>query len=253
MPLPYPLHQTAVTFFPLSPGCTVAQFYENDYCRVTAGAEAPHVTSWHPQPLWVFPWGTKRYGKCRFAPLGNHQHQPSQLIHWTLPTGKILAALTYTTWDSVVYTYHAVLQDMAQGVSSSCLCTIKTDWCLWQYFTPWLRVCSDLTKTVNPVLVLQIFAHRFCARLLEATRRCIHKMLVNQHLFLIRKVFFVVGYIDPLLNSLGKIHFCLWCHLSKYQHEDSIPYLSLSSSTYTHFMDPLHPPELFQPQMGQFT
>ena len=65
--------------------------------------------------------------------------------------------------DIVAYNYRGVWHNMAQGVSYSHIHVDNTAWGKWLKFITLIGIHANFSSIVNPVLIIQIFAHYFCS------------------------------------------------------------------------------------------
>ena len=115
---------------------------------------------------------------------------------------------------------------------ASCLCSDNTTWYNCHYLDACISIWAYLTNESFPVLILHIFMHWVQYVPLEAIGWYIHKRLVYQYPFLIGNIFYIVGVVDPLMESMGNINFSV---------ETTITAPKLITCTHLH---PPHPPRL---------
>ena len=109
--------------------------------------------------------------------------------------------------DIVAYNYRGVWHNMAQGVSYSHIHVDNTAWGKWLKFITLIGIHANFSSIVNPVLIIQIFAHYFCSVFLAVSIFHIQKRLVKKYPCLIEHIFAKVGGVKPLVDLLSNINF----------------------------------------------
>jgi hypothetical protein len=77
---------------------------------------------------------------------------------YPLPTSWKLAQLTP---DILQLDFDVIYHNVSQGISQQCAAAIDTTWDTWTAFCSALHVDPTLQQTPDPILPLQLFAHRY--------------------------------------------------------------------------------------------
>ena len=73
-----------------------------------------------------------------------------------------MASMTPSNQYIMVWNYHAELQRMEQGVSTSCVHDRNTDWRKWTKLATWIGIHTNVCNMVELVPILQILSHWVC-------------------------------------------------------------------------------------------
>ena len=73
----------------------------------------------------------------------------------------------------------------------------------------WLRITTDLQGIQEPIPFLQIFSHKVRTDALVANHKPIQKRSVYQYSRSVVQIFATVRALNPRLNTIGAIKFCL--------------------------------------------
>ena len=93
--------------------------------------------------------------------------------------------------------FHAAQKALSHGFPAKVYQKYSTAWHQWRKFCKWLEIPADLHGIGDPIHLLQIFADRVSAGLLEARGIPIKKRSVEQYLCSIGQIFSAVGDNDP--------------------------------------------------------
>ena len=93
--------------------------------------------------------------------------------------------------------YYAAHAAAAKCLSSSKIHEDTTAWRKWDSFFRWIQIPPDLHGINDPVLFLQIFAHKVCTGVLAVKNKAIKKRILKQYIRYVVQIFVGVGTPDP--------------------------------------------------------
>jgi len=109
------------------------------------------------------------------------------------------------------------------GVSYSRRGANDTSWDVWCTFCQDLHVDPFLTQLDDPILLLQIFAHRYREGTVAPSGAAVRSRTVKGTLCAVGQAFSSLGCMDPRLQSSDKLDFHLQRQLTAYKKQDPPP------------------------------
>jgi len=97
-------------------------------------------------------------------------------------------------------------------------------WTLWTTFCTNLCINLYLSKpTIDPILLLWIFTVHYCNGTIAPHGQQVQSFTVENALHSVGQAMALLGALDPWLNQLGTIDFCLSCLLQGFRATDPAP------------------------------
>ena len=119
--------------------------------------------------------------------------------------------------------YQAARQDMAHGVSASCIQADETTWVKWSEFTSGLGIRFYLSHVQDPVPILQIFSQQVRDGLLGVIIHRTQKWYFDKYICLVEYIFASVGSLNLQMGTMENIDFRICHQLSQYQNNNPTP------------------------------
>jgi len=116
-----------------------------------------------------------------------------------------------------------IYQDVALGVSHQRAAATDSTWNTWHSFCSTLHIDPTLQSTADPILPLQVFAHRYRRGEISPSKTKVRGKTVGDALRAVGQTLSNMGYADPRLNPSGKLNFRLSRLLSSYNKTDPPP------------------------------